>query len=88
MNGFDTIVSYEAEGLTLTNYGVEQNILSSGGAHIFANGGTNPGVAEGIFNGEAGVYEVNIVYYDENDGLSTLDVTVAGDTQSFVIDKA
>ena len=87
MNGFDTIVSYEAEGLTLTNYGVEQNILSSGGAHIFANGGTNPGVAEGIFNGEAGVYEVNIVYYDENDGLSTLDVTVAGDTQSFVFDK-
>ena len=87
MDGFDTIVSYEAEDLTLTNYGIEQNLISSGGAHIFASGGTNTGIAEGIFDGEAGIYEVNIVYYDENDGVSPLSVTVAGNTKSFVFDE-
>ncbi len=87
MNGFDTILSYEAEDLTFTNYQVEANPISSGGAHIFANGGTNSGIAEGVFNGEAGIYEVNIVYYDENDGVSPLSVTVAGNTQSFLSDK-
>ena len=88
MNDFDTILSYEAEDLTLTNYQIqnESNQISSGGAHIFL-GSSSSGIAEGVFDGEAGSYEVNIVYYDENDGLSPLSVTVAGNTQNFVLNE-
>ena len=38
----------------------------------------------GTFDGEAGNYQVKVSYYDENDGVSSANVTVAGDTQSFL----
>ncbi|MEM6753500.1 MAG: hypothetical protein AAF630_11070, partial [Cyanobacteria bacterium P01_C01_bin.38] len=87
MNGFDTIL-FEAEDLTLTNYLVESNIISSGDAHIsLAGSGFNSGTAAGVFDGEAGIYQVNIVYYDESDGVASAEVTVAGDVQNFDFDK-
>ncbi|MCJ8283303.1 MAG: hypothetical protein MJK14_26790 [Rivularia sp. ALOHA_DT_140] len=85
MSGFDRI--YEAEDLTLTNYLTELNGISSGGEHISLLGsGATSGTATGTFSGQTGIYEVNIVYYDENDGESSGRVTVAGDSDIFLWD--
>ncbi|MBV6622893.1 MAG: right-handed parallel beta-helix repeat-containing protein [Rivularia sp. (in: Bacteria)] len=48
---------------------------------------SNTGTAAGIFNGLAGSYYVNVAYYDENDGISSATVTVAGEIESFRFDK-
>ncbi|MEM6753555.1 MAG: right-handed parallel beta-helix repeat-containing protein [Cyanobacteria bacterium P01_C01_bin.38] len=82
----DDILRYEMEDLKLSNYLVEPNDISSGGEHI-ALLGSDEGTATGVFNGEAGTYEVNVGFYDEDDGVSSAKVTVAGDTQSFSFDK-
>ena len=82
------ILRYEAEELTLNNYLTELNSLSSGGEHISLVGSSsNIGIATGIFNGEAGIYQVNLGYYDENDGVSTAKVTVAGKVNNFSFDE-
>ncbi|MEA5596052.1 right-handed parallel beta-helix repeat-containing protein [Rivularia sp. UHCC 0363] len=84
----EDVLRYEAEELNLTNYFVESNIASSGGKHISLVGSDGKtGTAAGVFNGEAGTYQVNVGFYDENDGVSSVDITVAGDTQSFLLDK-
>ncbi len=84
----EDILRYEAEDLTLNNYFIESNNVSSGGKHISLVGSLGKtGTAAGIFNGEAGTYQVNVGFYDENDGVSSVDITVAGDTQSFLLDQ-
>ncbi|MGB3641667.1 MAG: right-handed parallel beta-helix repeat-containing protein [Rivularia sp. (in: cyanobacteria)] len=84
----EDILRYEMEDLKLSNYQIESNDASSGGKHISLLGSDgNTGTATGVFNGEAGTYEVNVGFYDENDGVSAADITVAGDTQSFSFDE-
>ncbi|MCJ8281940.1 MAG: DUF1565 domain-containing protein, partial [Rivularia sp. ALOHA_DT_140] len=57
--------------MTLTNYVKESNVISSGGENVSLVGsGSSSGTATGTFNGDAGNYQVNISYYDENDGVS------------------
>ena len=80
----EDIIRYEMEDLKLSNYLIESNDVSSRGKHISLLGSdSNSGTATGVFKGEAGTYEVNVGFYDENDGVSSAKVTVAGDTQSF-----
>jgi hypothetical protein len=84
----EDILRYEMEELKLSDYLIESNSVSSGGKHISLLGSdSNTGTATGIFEGEAGTYKVNVGFYDENDGVSTADITVAGDTQSFLFDR-
>ncbi len=84
----EDILRYEAEDLNLTNYLIESSNASSGGKHISLLGSdSKTGTATGVFNGEAGIYQVNVGFYDENDGVSSADITVAGDTKSFSFDK-
>lgn len=81
-------VRYEAEDLNLNNFLIESNNVSSGGKHVSMLGSnSNTGTAAGIFNGLAGSYYVNVAYYDENDGISSATVTVAGEIESFRFDK-
>ncbi|MEM7581378.1 MAG: right-handed parallel beta-helix repeat-containing protein [Cyanobacteria bacterium P01_A01_bin.80] len=83
----DQDVVYEAEDLQLTNFEVESNIFSSGDEHVAQEAGSSEGIATGTFDGPAGIYQVKVSYYDENDGVSSADVTVNGDTQSFLFDQ-
>ncbi len=84
----EDVLRYEMEELKLSNYLIESNDVSSGGKHISLLGSdSNTGTATGVFNGKAGTYEVNVGFYDEDDGVSKAKVTVAGDTQSFSFDK-
>ncbi len=84
----EDVLRYEAEELNLTNYLIESSNASSGGKHISLLGSdSETGTATGVFNGEAGIYQVNVGFYDENDGVSSADITVAGDTKSFSFDK-
>ncbi len=84
----EDVLRYEMEDLKLSNYQIESNDGSSGGKHISLLGSDrNTGTATGVFNGEAGTYEVNVGFYDEDDGVSGAKVTVADDTQSFSFDK-
>ncbi|MEB3216844.1 MAG: right-handed parallel beta-helix repeat-containing protein [Nostocales cyanobacterium 94392] len=82
------VLRYEAEALTLSNYVIESNNASSSGEHIsLLGGGSNSGTATGVFTGEAGIYQVKVGYYDENDGVSSARITVAGDAQNFLFDQ-
>jgi hypothetical protein len=81
---------YEAEELTLNGYKVEtvKNSSASDGKHISLKGADeNKGEAKGTFEGEAGVYQVKVGYYDENDGQSQAKIAVAGESTSFTFDK-
>ncbi|MBE9076338.1 hypothetical protein IQ241_03335 [Romeria aff. gracilis LEGE 07310] len=82
-------VSYEAEGLTLSGgYVIESHRGSkaSNGQFIALRKGNN-GAAAGFFQGDAGIYDVKVHYFDENDGVSSASVTVADNTKSFLLDK-
>ena len=84
----EDILRYEAEQLNLSKYQIESNDASSGGKHISLLGSdSNTGTATGVFNGEAGTYEVNVGFYDEDDGVSSAKVSVAGDTKNLMFDK-
>ncbi|MEM7554564.1 MAG: hypothetical protein AAF378_10760 [Cyanobacteria bacterium P01_A01_bin.84] len=86
----NNIVRYEVEELKLSGYKVEtvKNSGASKGKHISLKGsGKDTGKVTGTFNGEAGMYEVKVGYYDENDGVSSATVTVAGKSKDFKFDK-
>ena len=81
---------YEAEELTLNGYKVEtvKGSGASGGKHIsLKEADNNKGSATGTFDGEAGIYQVKVGYFDENDGQSKAKITVAGESTSFTFDK-
>ncbi len=77
---------------TMTGYQVQNNNASDGNALIYVPLGQSAGTA--TFNiGEQlapGTYRMAIAYFDENDGESTLDISVTGDsgttTASLVMD--
>lgn len=84
------LLRYEAEELTLDGYKVEtvKDSGASGGKHISLKGvSKNQGSATGIFEGEAGTYQVKVGYYDENDGQSEAKIAVGDETASFEFDK-
>ncbi|MEL7039575.1 MAG: CAP domain-containing protein [Cyanobacteria bacterium J06592_8] len=79
----------EAEDLELNNYRVESvnGSGASGGEHISLKNRQQSGTASGTFEGEAGTYQVEVYFFDENDGVSSAQITVAGESQSFEFDQ-
>ncbi|BAY85585.1 hypothetical protein NIES267_50850 [Calothrix parasitica NIES-267] len=81
---------YEAEELTLNGYKVEivKNSSASDHRHISLKGSSeNQGSATGTFDGEPGIYQVKIGYFDENDGRSKVKLIVGEESTSFVFDR-
>ncbi len=73
-------VRIEAENMRLKNYHTESSSFASSNQLIgLYNAADNTGTAKAVFNGEAGTYKVIVGYYDENDGISQLQVNVGGD---------
>lgn len=74
-----TPIRIEAEDMTLTTYRTELGSFASGGNFIsLVNAAGRMGNAETVFTGEEGSYDVVIGYYDENDGVSQLQVSLGG----------
>jgi hypothetical protein len=70
--------SMEAENLILTNYLVESNAYASGGKCIKLSSARVTGDAIYNFNGTTGRYNIQVWYFDENDGACTFRVFVNG----------
>ncbi|NEQ96490.1 MAG: hypothetical protein F6K30_07175 [Cyanothece sp. SIO2G6] len=77
-------IEFEAEGLNLTNYRVENASVASGGSLItLLRTNSTTGSATGQFTGSSGLYDVELTYFDENDGNGQLEVII-GDDQTVV----
>ncbi|MBD1913978.1 MULTISPECIES: hypothetical protein [unclassified Leptolyngbya] len=86
-----TPIRIEAERLTLTGYRTETTSGSgaSGGSQISLNQSTsNTGSAVGTFSGPAGTYQVRVGYFDENDGVASATIRVAGQSNSFSFNRS
>ncbi len=71
------MVLIQAENFTLDGYIVEANAAADGGNLIsLFQSGVREGTATYTFDNPAGLYNVRIGYFDENDGISTLNVSV------------
>lgn len=74
-----TPIRIEAEDMTLTNYLTELGSFASGGKLIsLLDAAGSIGTASTVFPGASDRYDVVIGYYDENDGISQLQVSVGG----------
>ena len=79
-----TTFRIEAESMFLTTYHQESKSSASGGQYISLSGGSieQSGSASFTFSGSAGLYDVVIGYFDENDGVSHLEVLKHGEDGS------
>jgi hypothetical protein len=78
----------EAENLQLNGFRVEMRTgVGASGDRYLREGTNNGATATGTFTGPAGIYQVRVGYYDENDGMSQASVTVAGQTTQFRFDQ-
>ncbi|NEP02092.1 MAG: hypothetical protein F6K58_26240 [Symploca sp. SIO2E9] len=79
-------ITLEAENLNLTNYQLESNSVASGGSLItLLNSGSNTGTATAHFNGASGTYDVEITFFDENDGQGNLAVNIGSNQASLLL---
>ncbi len=75
-----TSIRIEAEDMALTTYRIESGSFASNGKLIsLRNAASSMGTAKAVFTGSSGIYDVVIGYYDENDGISQLQVSLGGD---------
>ncbi|MEO1495091.1 MAG: SdrD B-like domain-containing protein [Pseudomonadota bacterium] len=72
----DCAYTIEAEDMELWNYRAQNNDAASGDALIKLKG--HQGTAKVDFGGEAGKYDLEIAYVDENDGQGFIDVFING----------
>ena len=80
----------EAEDLALDGYrivGQNKDWLSQKKYIAIDDQNGSKGSASGTFDGEAGTYRVKAVYFDENDGVSDVNVTVAGNRRNFKLNR-
>jgi hypothetical protein len=70
----------EAESMTLSTYTTESNAAASGNSMISLKGGPalETGTATISFPGANGTYDVIVAYFDENDGVAHLEVSIGG----------
>lgn len=73
-------VFVEAEELALDGFVVEASGIASAGAYIKTTGG-NDGTATYNFPGDEGIYDVRVIYFDEADGASSMQLIVNGDVK-------
>ncbi len=72
------IVRVEAEDMVLNNYIVRDRTFASGGQLIKHRNNDRAGTATTTWTGEAGTYNIQVAYHDENDGNATGQLTVDG----------
>ena len=85
-----TAIRFEAEDLNLDGYQVENFPDSEvSGEQLISLRGRDErtGTADGIFTGTTGFYQIEVGYYDENDGISDASVTVANETSAFKFEQ-
>ncbi|NDW01721.1 right-handed parallel beta-helix repeat-containing protein [Salipiger sp. PrR002] len=73
-----TVISYEAEDLDLSDGFAVKKIGPASGNAVIQNETDEAQTASFDFDGDAGVYDLTVNYFDENDGVSTLSVLVNG----------
>jgi hypothetical protein len=71
-----TTIRMEAEDMQLDTYKIENLSFASGGALINLKGFGFSGSASAPFAGISGVYDIVVVYHDENDGLAQISVSI------------
>ncbi|WP_052055414.1 GDSL-type esterase/lipase family protein [Myxosarcina sp. GI1] len=83
----NSAIVVEAENMTLTNYRIETGKThASGGGNVSLLGGDENeiGSASWKFSGVAGWYDLELGYFDETDGVSSLEVRVDNKTVATV----
>ena len=85
-------ISLEVEDMSLAGLTVETLAgVSSGGEHVrisdFGAPAGTTGTATAVFTGPSGSYDVILAYFDENDGQSTIDITVGDDATSILLNQ-
>lgn len=85
----DETHQYEAESLTTDGYEVVENGLTGASNDQFVSlSALNPtGTISGVFDGSAGLYQVEVLVFDENDGESSLTVTVGDTATTLILDE-
>ncbi len=73
-----TPILIEAEDLSLDNYVSESGNFASGQTLIKVGDNGNQGTATLNFSGTPGTYDLTVAYFDETDGISTIEVDVDG----------
>ncbi|MCA0997949.1 right-handed parallel beta-helix repeat-containing protein [Alloyangia pacifica] len=74
-----TVISYEAEDLDLSDGFAVKKIGPASGNAVIQNQTDEAQTASLDFDGDAGVYDLTVNYFDENDGVSSLSVLVNGE---------
>ncbi|NET05732.1 MAG: hypothetical protein F6K16_13710 [Symploca sp. SIO2B6] len=79
----------EAENMNLTNYRVESgiNFASGNGFISLLDTDTTQGAATTQFTGATGVYNVVVGYFDEDDGESSLSLSVGENSYNWTLDQ-
>lgn len=83
-------IRIEAESLKLSGYRAEsaKSAQASGDQVISLKAsGAKQGTAQGVFQGPEGLYQVQVGYYDENDGRSAASFSIGGKTKSWIFDQ-
>ena len=83
-----TLIRVEAENLTIVQgFSVANNATASGGKILQANGGGEQ-IAAYAFEGRAGIYDLKLAYFDENDAVSQMSIFVNGaEVDNFLWDQ-
>lgn len=79
----------EAESLKLGGYRIESATGKASGDQLISlkANGAKEGTAQGVFQGPEGRYQIQVGYYDENDGLTKASFSIGGKTKSWVFDQ-
>ena len=85
-------ISLEVEDMSLAGLTIETLAgVSSGDQHVrisdFGAPAGTTGTASSIFTGASGSYDVILAYFDENDGQSTIDITIGNDSSQITLDQ-
>lgn len=82
---------YEAEALALTGgftvASINNSSASAGQLITLSFTGKSSGTATGVFKGPPGTYQVRVGYFDENDGVASGTIAVAGKSGSFQMNQ-
>ncbi|MBE9076792.1 hypothetical protein IQ241_05695 [Romeria aff. gracilis LEGE 07310] len=83
-------IRIEAEKLKLNGYQLNTAAAAQASGDQFISlktSGTQQGTAEGVFQGPAGLYQIQVGYYDENDGRSAASFSIGGQTKRWTFDQ-
>jgi len=78
-----TDYTIEAENMVLDGYTAQNNSSDASGGGYIETWGT--GTATTTFQGEAGTYGIDLSVFDENDGQSTIELFINGESVSIVV---